>query len=92
MRSGSSRSFGPGGPVQAAEIDVRRRLALVGLDDVRPTAARTDGDLTTVTLDAAGRTITARVRRLLEPAQQLTCGARRDNHVPRFEVEVLGET
>ena len=73
-------------PVQAAEIDVRRRLDLRGLDDVRPTSARTDGDLTSVTLDAAGRPVTVQVRRILEPAQQLTCGALRDDPVPRFEV------
>ena len=73
-------------PVQAAEIAVRRQLDLAGLDDVRPTAARSDGDLTTVTLDAAGREVVVRVRRTLEPAQRLTCGAQRDNAVPRFEV------
>jgi hypothetical protein len=79
-------------PVQAAEIELRRRLALSGLDDVRPTAARTEGDLTSVTLDVGGRTVTARVRRVLEPVQRLTCGALRDDAVPRFEVEVLGGT
>lgn len=75
-------------PVQAAEIAVRRRLDLRGLDDVRPTAARTDGDLTAVTLDAGGRTVRVQVRRLLEEAQRLTCGALRDNPVPRYEVEL----
>ncbi len=74
-------------PVQAAEIDVRRRLGLAGLDDVRPTSARRDGDLMSVTLEAGGRTVTVRVRRTLEPAQRLTCGASRDNVVPRFEVD-----
>ena len=73
-------------PVQAADIAVRRRHGLTGLDDVRPTSARGDGDLTSVTLDAAGREVTVQVRRVLEPAQQLTCGAQRDNPVPRFEV------
>ena len=66
---------------------VRRRLGLAGLDDVRPTAARTDGDLTTVDLDAGGRSVTVRVRRVLEAPQRLTCGARRDDPVPRFEVD-----
>lgn len=75
-------------PVQAAEIAVRRRLDLRGLDDVRPTAARTDGDLTAVTLDAGGRTVRVQVRRLLEEAQRLTCGALRDSPVPRYEVEL----
>ena len=74
-------------PVQAADIALRRQLGLTGLDDVRPTSARSDGDLTSVTLDAAGREVTVKVRRVLEPGQQLTCGAQRDNPVPRFEVE-----
>ena len=73
-------------PVQAADIAVRRRLGLSGLDDVRLRAAHTDGDLTSVTLDAAGREVAVQVRRVLEPVQQLTCGAQRDNPVPRFEV------
>ena len=74
-------------PVQAAEVHVRRRLGLRGLDDVRPVGARSDGDLTRVTLEAGGRTIHAHVRRVLGEAQQLTCGAARDNPVPRFEVD-----
>ncbi len=73
-------------PVQAADIEVRRRLGLTGLDDVRPTSVRADGDLTSVTLAAAGREVTVQVRRVLGPVQQLTCGALRDNPVPRFEV------
>lgn len=77
-------------PVQAAEIHVRRLLDLRGLDDVRPTAARTEADLTTVTLDAGDRTVRVQVRRVLEAARQLTCGALRDNPVPRYEVELLG--
>ena len=75
-------------PVQAAEIHVRRLLDLRGLDDVHPTAARTQGDLTTVTLDAGDRTVRVEVRRVLEAAQRLTCGALRDNPVPRYEVRV----
>ena len=74
-------------PVQAAEIDVRRRLDLTGLDDVRPVSATADGDVTTVTLDAAGRTVRVRVRRVLGDAHRLTCGALRDNAVPRFDVD-----
>ncbi|SFA86040.1 hypothetical protein SAMN05192575_101872 [Nocardioides alpinus] len=74
-------------PVQAAEIDVRRRLTLTGLDDVRPTAARTDGDVTTVTLEADGRSLEVRVRRVLDAPQQLTCSALRDSPVARFVVD-----
>lgn len=77
-------------PVQAAEIHVRRLLDLRGLDDVRPTAARTEGDLTLVTLDAGDRTVRVQVRRVLEAAQRLTCGALRDDPVPRYEVELQG--
>lgn len=76
-------------PVQAAEVAVRRTLGLTGADDVRPTSARTDGDLTSVVLDAGGGSVTVRVRRVLEAAQRLTCSARRDDAVPRFEVEDL---
>ena len=72
--------------VQAAEIDLRRRHDLTGLDDVRPTAATTDGEVTTVTLDAAGRTVHVQVRRVLGEPARLTCGAGRDSAVPRFEV------
>lgn len=77
-------------PVQAAEIDVRRRLGLTGLDDVRPTSARTEGELTVVAVEAAGATHEVRVRRVLEAPQRLTCGAQRDSAVPRFEVEARG--
>ena len=74
-------------PVQAADIDVRRRLGLTGLDDVRPTSARTDGDVTEVVLDAAGTTVTVRVRRTLGAAEALTCRAARPSPVTSFEVE-----
>jgi hypothetical protein len=73
-------------PVQAAEIHVRRLLGLQGFDDVRPTAARTEGNLTTVALDAGDRVVRVRVHRVLEAAQRLTCGALRDNPVPSYEV------
>ncbi len=73
--------------VQAAEIEVRRRLDLVGLDAVRPTEAREDGGITSVTLDADGRTVRVQVRRVLGEQHRLTCGAQRDNPVPRFEIE-----
>jgi hypothetical protein len=76
-------------PVQAADVAVRRRLDLAGPDDVRPTTARTEGEVTSVVLDAGGRSVTVRVRRILGPAQRLTCSARRDDAVPRFEVDDL---
>ena len=74
-------------PVQVAEIDVRRRLGLTGLDDVRPTAARADGEVTVVTVESPGRTEEVRVRRVLEGAYRLTCGAQCDSPVPRWEIE-----
>lgn len=73
-------------PAQAAEIDVRRRLGLTGLDDVRPVSARAAGDDTVVIVEAAGSTVEVRVRRVLEGEQRLTCRAGRDSPVPRFEV------
>ncbi|MCW2739365.1 sucrase ferredoxin [Nocardioides sp.] len=77
-------------PVQAAEIDVRRRLGLTGLDDVRVSSARTEGDVTVVAVEAAGVVHEVRVRRTLEGAERLTCGALRDSAVPRFVVERPG--
>ena len=41
-------------PAQAAEQELRRRLGLVALDDVRLLAVDVDGDLSTVTLAGAG--------------------------------------
>ena len=73
-------------PVQAADIDVRRRLGLTGLDDVRPVSARAAGDDTLVVVEARGSTVEVRVRRVLGAEEQLTCRARRDSPVPRFEV------
>ena len=73
--------------VQAAEIDVRRRLGLRGLDDVRSTGSVAEGEVTRVTLDAAGRTVQVQVRRVLGEQCRLTCGAQRDNAVPRFDVD-----
>lgn len=75
-------------PIQAAEIEVRRRLDLSGLDDVRLIAATTDGDVTLVTLDAKSRPVRALVRRVLGEPQRLTCRAPYDRPVPRFEVDL----
>jgi len=73
-------------PAQAADIDVRRRLGLTGLDDVRPISARAAGDDTVVVLEAQGSTVEVRVRRVLGGEERLTCRAGRDSPVPRFEV------
>src|SRR5690349_20993417 len=74
-------------PAQAADIDVRRRLGLTGLDEVRVVSARTTGDLTTVALEAAGEPLEVRVRRVLGAAPVLTCRAGRENPVTSYEVE-----
>ena len=74
-------------PVQAAEVEMRRRHGLTGLDEVRPIAATTDGDLTTVTLGVAERTVRVQVRRVFEPGARLTCGALRESPVPRFVLD-----
>ncbi len=63
-------------PAQAAEVDLRRRLDLHGLDDVRLMHAATDGDRATVTLAALG---TEHRLTLLgepaEPARSISCRA-----------------
>lgn len=74
-------------PVQAADIDVRRRLGLTGFDEVHVVSARTTGDVTTVALEAAGEPLEVRVRRVLGAAQALTCRAARPSPVTSFEVE-----
>ena len=74
-------------PAQAADIDVRRRLGLTGLDDVHVLSARSAGDVSTVVLQAAGATLEVRVRRLLGADQVLTCRAGRTSPVPSYEVE-----
>ena len=79
-------------PVQAAEVALRRRLGLTGLDDVRPlrtaTDELTDGGMLTARFEATGHgVVEVRVRRELSAASyQLTCSATRDNSVPRYEV------
>ena len=74
-------------PAQAADVDVRRRLGLSGLDDVHVLSARSAGDVSTVVLQAAGATLEVRVRRLLGADQVLTCRAGRTSPVPSYEVE-----
>ncbi|WP_416954627.1 sucrase ferredoxin [Nocardioides sp. T5] len=74
-------------PAQAADIDVRRRTGLTGLDEVLVVSSRSAGDVTTVTLEAAGEPLEVRVRRVLGPGQVLTCRAGRENPVTSYEVE-----
>ena len=73
---------------QAAEVALRRRLDLTGVDDVRPRGVARKGDLVTVRFEAAGHgVVEVLVRRVLsEASYQLTCSATRDNPVPRHEV------
>lgn len=75
-------------PVQAAEVALRRRLGLAGLDDVLPRGARTVDDVVVARFDTVGHgLVEVRVRRVLsEVPVQLTCGAQRENPVPRHEV------
>jgi hypothetical protein len=78
---------------QAADIELRRHFGLTGLDDVRATAVRVDGDLTTARFDLAGhgaREVV--VRRVLgEDDHRLTCSARRAGPVPRHEVVQIAD-
>ena len=73
---------------QAAEVALRRHLALTGLDDVRPRGTRRDGDVVTARFDASGHgVLDVRVRRVLsEASYRLTCDALRDDRVPRHEL------
>jgi len=72
--------------VQYADVEVRRRLGLRGLDDVRPLSVRTTDGVTTVVLDAAGTPVELSVRQVLGAEERLTCRAGRTSAVPRFEV------
>lgn len=73
---------------QAADVALRRTHGLVGLDEVRATAVRSEGDLTTTRFDVRGHgLLDVVVRRVAgEGAHRLTCSARRDDTPWRHEV------
>lgn len=73
---------------QAADVALRRDHDLRGLDDVRATTVRTDGDFTTTRFEVRGHGLRDVVVRRVpgETAHRLTCSAQRDSAVPRHEV------
>jgi hypothetical protein len=71
---------------QFAEIHLRRDLGELRADVVRYAGSRRRGDDVVATFEVDGATYDVRVRSSLGPAVALTCGARRDNPVPRHEV------
>jgi hypothetical protein len=71
---------------QFAEIHLRRELGELRVDALRYAGSRRDDDEVVTTFEVDGATYDVRVRSTLGPAAPLTCGARRDNAVPRHEV------
>ncbi len=74
-------------PVQAAEIDLRRRLTATRDDDVRFVDATRDGSDTIALFSVRGQvTYAVRVRSTPGEPQRLTCGADRDQAARAHEV------
>jgi hypothetical protein len=78
--------------VQAAEMALRRREALAGIDDVRVEEASADGDVWRVRLrESAGRLRDVTVRVEKGPLTYLTCSATALRHPPRYVAEIPPE-
>ncbi|GAB2865678.1 sucrase ferredoxin [Nocardioides pacificus] len=74
-------------PVQAAEIALRRRLGVTRDADVRRLRSRRTDQVTTADFALAGGEWTVEVRTTPgDKPRRLTCGATRDNPVPRHDV------
>ena len=89
-------------PVQAAEVAVRERRAIAGLDAVRLTSARAVDGATEVTFalhdqgtsnaaDSAPEAVTVFVDRVVTGTARLTCTARVENPLVRFETRFQPE-
>jgi hypothetical protein len=80
-------------PVQAAEIALRRKLGLTGLDQVRLTGVSVDGEVTRAVFDAnvSGYAVTVRTTRPTDTAERLTCKAARPEPTPWHEVIGMSE-
>jgi hypothetical protein len=72
--------------VQYAEIALRRDLAETRIDSVRFVSRHVADGTTDAVFDVTGTEYAVRVRTRHDPAQRLTCGARRDNRVPVHEL------
>lgn len=75
-------------PVQAAEIELRRKLGLTELAAMTLRSRQIEGDITVATFDTHDGRYRVRLRTILDPATstRLTCNALRDNPVPRHEL------
>jgi hypothetical protein len=71
---------------QAAEVALRSRLGLVGLDDVRPLGVRREGADTLARFDTAEGAWEVTVTTTRDETALLTCSARRENPLPRHAV------
>ncbi|GAB3860933.1 sucrase ferredoxin [Nocardioides maradonensis] len=76
-------------PVQAAEIALRRRLGLVGIDDVRLVRVSRGGAATFTRFDVGKATYDVVVRTLPGAAERLTCSAQAPRPVPRHQLVEL---
>jgi hypothetical protein len=75
-------------PAQAAEIALRRKLGLTGLDDVRLTGLRAEGDVTRAVFGVgrSGYAVSVRTTRSPDTTERLTCKAAAPQPVPWHEV------
>jgi hypothetical protein len=71
---------------QFAEIEVRRALGETRDDAVRCLGVSRDGDRTTARFETADGVHEVTTRTTAGPSARLTCGAHRDNPVPRHEL------
>jgi hypothetical protein len=72
--------------VQAAELAVRRRAGLDGLDDVLGTAVVRDGSRSIVRIDTRTGSFSATVERSAQPPMRLTCHTVEERSAPAFRV------
>lgn len=72
--------------VQFAEVALRRDLAESRNDSVRFVSRQIDGATTRAEFDVAGSRYAVWVSTRHDPAQRLTCSARRDNPIPVHEL------
>lgn len=75
-------------PVQAAEHHLRRELGVTRIDDVHLEGRDVEGDLTAATFAVAGARYVVRVRKAHDASGPalLTCKARRESPIPRFDL------
>lgn len=74
--------------VQAAEQHLRQWLGVTGTADLALVRSRVDGEQVTASFSVRGAAYDVQVRRVVDPATatRLTCQARRDHPVPRYDL------